>query len=135
LTVDPGFDFSPVWSPDGSRIVFEGQRSGTVYMRQKEVSGTAGDEPLLTSDVGPFRSAAPTSWSSDARFIAYNQGAGFASDVWILPLAGDRKPFPLAHTGFTETSGMFFPDRRWIAYTSNEGGRNDGPSGTAAGFW
>ena len=45
------------------------------------------------------------------------------SDVWVLPLFGDRKPFPLAQTQFIETSGVFSPDGRWIAYTSNESGQ------------
>ena len=45
------------------------------------------------------------------------------SDVWVLPLFGDRKPFPLAQTEFLETSGVFSPDGRWIAYTTNESGQ------------
>ena len=36
---------------------------------------------------------------------------------------GDRKPFPLAQTDFLESSGVFSPDGRWIAYTTNEGGQ------------
>jgi hypothetical protein len=47
------------------------------------------------------------------------------SNVWILPLSGDRKPFAFADTAFTETSASFSPTGRWIAYTSNEGGRAD----------
>ena len=46
-------------------------------------------------------------------------------NVWVLPLFGDRKPFPLAQTPFTEGSAVFSPDGRWIAYTSNEGGQPD----------
>jgi hypothetical protein len=40
-------------------------------------------------------------------------------------LFGDRKPFALAETPFTEGSAVFSPDSRWIAYTSNEGGQPD----------
>ena len=47
LTVDPGTDGSPVWSPDGTRIAFAGQRSGKVSLRQKLINGTAADESLL----------------------------------------------------------------------------------------
>src|SRR5262249_50721539 len=115
LTLDPGADTSPVWSPDGSRIAFQGMRSGKAYLRQKQVVGTADDEPLLEAPAADFPAAAPTSWSPDGRFIAYTQGNGPRQDVWILPLFGDRKPFPLANTSFIETSGMFSPDGRWIA--------------------
>ncbi len=64
----------------------------------------------------------PSGWSSDARFIAYTTRG---SNIWILPLFGDRKPFAFADTPFIETSAVFSPDGRWIAYTSNEGGQVD----------
>jgi Tol biopolymer transport system component len=40
-------------------------------------------------------------------------------------LFGDRKPFPVVQTLFAETSPVFSPDVRWIAYTTNEGGQNN----------
>ena len=125
LTTDPGTDSSPVWSPDGSRIAFEAAREGKVSLRQKRASGTGDEELLLEASTAAFSTAAPTSWSSDGRFIAYTKGAGSRADVWILPLFGERHPFPVAQTTFTETSGMFSPDGRWIVYTSDEGGQRD----------
>ena len=121
LTVDPGTNGSPVWSPDGTRIAFEGQRSGKFSLRQQLINGTAADESLLEGS-GNLR---PSSWSADGRFIAYTilGSFPFTSDVWVLPLFGDRKPFPLAQTAFTENSAVFSPDGRWIAYTSNEAGQ------------
>jgi Tol biopolymer transport system component len=64
----------------------------------------------------------PSGWSSDGQFIAYTTRG---SNVWILPLSGDRKPFAFAETPFIEASAVFSPDGRWIAYTSNEGGQLD----------
>jgi eukaryotic-like serine/threonine-protein kinase len=125
LTTDPGTDTSPVWAPDGTRIAFEAVRAGMVSLRQKRVSGTGDEEVLLEGSTAAFSTAAPSSWSSDGRFIAYTKGAGSLADVWILPLSGERHPFPLAQTTFTETSGMFSPDGRWIVYTSDEGGQRD----------
>jgi hypothetical protein len=43
-------------------------------------------------------------------------------DIWILPLAGDRKPFPFLNTPASERFGRFSPDGKWIAYSSDEGG-------------
>jgi WD40-like Beta Propeller Repeat len=89
LTADPGIDASPVWSPDGTSVVFEGQRSGKFSIRQKPINGTA-DESLLE---GSF-ALLPTSWSADGRFIAYSQApSGAPSDIWILPTFGVANRF------------------------------------------
>ena len=69
----------------------------------------------------------PSAWSADGRFIAYTLTGSFPlrSDIWVLPLFGDRKPFPLCRTGFMEDSGVFSPNGRWIAYTTNEDGQSN----------
>ena len=40
-----------------------------------------------------------------------------------MPLFGDRKAFPFAQRPFSEGTGQFSPDGRWVAYRSNETGR------------
>ena len=120
-TVDPGTDLSPVWSPDGRHIAFAGERSGKVSLRQKLVDGTAADEALLegSGDI------TPSDWSPDGRFLAYTlEVSSFPprTDISILPLFGDRKPFPLVQTAFSKSSAVFSPGGRWIAYTSDEAG-------------
>jgi len=67
----------------------------------------------------------PSDWSADGRFMAYSVAKTFPvrSDVWVLPLFGDRKPFPIAQTAFNEISAVFSPDARSIAYTSDEAGQ------------
>ena len=121
LTVHPGQDVAPVWSPDGSRIAFQSTRlNEPVAIRQTMSHEAATDESLLAGP-GNF-TMAPTSWSPDARFIAY---VTKGSNIWVLPLSGDRTPFAFANSPFTELSGVFSPDGRWLAYASNEGGQLD----------
>src|ERR1700730_10873382 len=118
FTFNPADDYYPIWSPDGSRIVFASTRDGSYGLYQKPSSGAGNEEPLLksSSDIGPF------SWSSDGRFIAYRI-AETNNEVWVLPLFGDRKPFPLLQAEFNETQPDLSPDERWVAYASTESGR------------
>ena len=67
----------------------------------------------------------PTSlWSRDGRYILYRQiDLQVKYDLWVLPLFGERKPFPFLQTEANEAAGVFSPDGRWIAYCSDESGR------------
>jgi len=77
------------------------------------------DEVLLKSD----HPKVADDWSLDGRFILYrDQDPKTGSDLWILPLTGDRKPQPVVQTPFSEIQGRFSSDGRWIAYVSNESG-------------
>ncbi len=128
LTVDPGVHAKPVWSPDGTQVAYSSSRSGKTSLRVKRVGGTSADE-LLVEGVGNTAGIAvgiaPSSWSTDSRFIAYTVRGAFprTSDVWILPLFGDRKPFPLVHSRYLEGEAVFSPDGRSIAYTTNDNGQ------------
>jgi Tol biopolymer transport system component len=128
-TADVGVTAAPVFSPDGSRIAFEAARSGIISLRQKLVDSTAADEALLegsTSGGDVTQNMTPTDWSRDGRFIAYTRRASSgSSDVWVLPLFGDRRPFPIVQTPSADTAGMFSPDGRWIAYMTAEGGQSN----------
>ncbi len=120
FTFDAAIDFRPVWSPDGSRVVFNSDRTGARNLYWKLSSGSGADELLLESD----QTKAPNDWSPDGRFLLFRIIAlqtGF--DLWVLPISGDRKPFPFMTTPFEERDGQFSPDGKWIAYQSNESGR------------
>ena len=65
-------------------------------------------------------------WSADGRFILYRVlGAKTKNDIWVLPLFGERKPYPLLQTEFGEFWARFSPDGRWVAYVSDETGTNE----------
>src|SRR5262249_34505780 len=122
LTFDPALNVAPIWSPDGTRIVFSSNRRGNMNLYQKASSGAGSDEAVLKSDVY----GVPYSWSRDGRYLLYTSGdPGSATDLWVLPWFGEKKPFPFLQTRFAETRAKFSPDGRWVAYTSNESGRNE----------
>jgi Tol biopolymer transport system component len=120
FTFDPMTDRDPVWSPDGRQIAFSSDRSGSYQLYRKD-SGGAGQEEQLTSGLGNKQL---TDWSGDGRFLLYYEiGGKTASDLWALPLEGERKPMLVLQTPFFEFLGRFSPDGRWIAYASSESGR------------
>ncbi len=47
------------------------------------------------------------------------------TELFVLPLLGDRKPVPFPNAKFEYGFGQFSPDGRWVAYRSNESGRNE----------
>jgi Tol biopolymer transport system component len=113
---------SPVWSPDGSRMIFSSNTSGPYNLYQKPVSGAINEEIVLSSPDDKHA----TSWSRDGRFLLYTVvHAQTGKDIWVLPLNGGRKPVPLLVTRFAERQACFSPDRRWVAYTSDESGQNE----------
>jgi Tol biopolymer transport system component len=125
LTFDAGNEFEGVWTTDNRWIAFNSSRRGRLDLYIKPADGTGREELLVEDDQDKFAQ----SWSPDGRFLLYiaiAQGEGNQQDLWIVPLAGDRKPYPFLQTEFSEGVGaQFSPDGRWIAYTSNESGRQE----------
>ncbi|MGE0131083.1 MAG: protein kinase [Blastocatellales bacterium] len=123
FTFDPATDISPVWSPDGSRIVWASSRDGIANLYQKAASGAGEDALLLKSDHPKY----PTDWSRDGRFIIYRQDdPKTKSDVWFLPVTGSseaKPPFPVIQTEANEITGTLSPDGRWLAYASDVSGQ------------
>jgi Tol biopolymer transport system component/predicted Ser/Thr protein kinase len=123
FTFDASIVGDPVFSPDGSRIVFLSNRDGPGNLYQKLTNGAKNEEPLLKSTEAKF----PTSWSGDGRFLLYAVRTAKAKGaIWILPMEGSKKePMPFQVTEFSETFARFSPDGRWIAYDSDESGRGE----------
>ena len=120
LTFGQGSNLHPVWSSDGRQIAFDSDRGGTRQIYRKDSGGT-GQEERLTDGA----SKVLTDWSHDGRYILYEeQDPKNGTDVWALPLEGDRKPLPVIQTPFDESHAQFSADGKWVAYQSNESGSN-----------
>jgi len=128
----------PVWSADGSSVIF-GSPHGNEFGLYLKLANGAGDERLLLKSTAGDKYA--TSSSRDGRFLLYTvENPDTKSDVWVLPLQGDRKPMPFLSTEFNESSGQFAPDGHRVAYTSDESGREEiyvreFSSGSTDGSW
>jgi len=125
LTLDSSHDnVAPVWSPDGRRIAYSSQRGRAWAIYARAADGSGDEETLL--DAQPQFPKAAKSWSPDGRNVLFMQSnPGGSGDLWVLPLFGDRKPFPFIQTPFAELFGDISPDGQWIAYHSTESGRSE----------
>jgi serine/threonine-protein kinase len=120
LTVEQTF-LHPVWTPDGSRAVFDSTQGHALYWTSGD-GGTPAE--LLLSDAEAILT--PVSISPDGRYLAFERTVDYtAFDIGILPLQGDRVPRSLLATSFKESGPMFSPDGRFLAYVSNETGQEE----------
>jgi serine/threonine protein kinase len=110
----------PVWSPDGTRLVYRSDRGIKANLYVKSFAGSGTDELVLDTD----HPKDPVDWSPDGKYILYTEYTNDTkADVWVLPTGGDAKPFPFLQTEFLEMNPHFSPDGKWIAYASDESGR------------
>jgi Tol biopolymer transport system component/tRNA A-37 threonylcarbamoyl transferase component Bud32 len=124
FTFDSRYDEGPVWSPDGSRIAFVSNRSGTWDLYQK-AANLAGEDELLFKASG--RGVYTHGWSPDGRFLLYDT-EDRPIQFGLLSLGGgtaEHKPALLTKSEFNEGDAHFSPDGRWIGYVSDESGRNE----------
>jgi Tol biopolymer transport system component len=125
FTFDPADDLGPAFSPDGTRILFTSDRKGMRDIYWKAATGVGEDEPVLEGE----RNKNVNDCSPDGRFLVYDtggsvgtRGSGGLTDLWLAPLAGDRKSLPLGVPAFTYSQAQISPDGRWIVYSSDESG-------------
>jgi len=121
LTFDPGPDREPVWTPDGRRIAFAATRDGVGRLYWQAADGTGAAEPLTTDPVA----RSPSSFSPDGTRLLFHQPGAVARDVGMLTLDGTRRTELLLKGAYSETNAEVSPDGRWLAYQSNESGRDE----------
>jgi eukaryotic-like serine/threonine-protein kinase len=121
ITRNPANDWHPVWSADGTRLLFNSDRAGksegVLYL--KRALDASADEIQLRDGPG-----SPTDWSRDGRWMAVN--ANFSRDggaAVAIVSSSNGTSTPLLESPARYGATRFSPDGRWVAYTSEETGR------------
>ncbi|MGH9444049.1 MAG: protein kinase domain-containing protein [Thermoanaerobaculia bacterium] len=124
LTFAPGIDGYPLWSPDDSRVLFASDRKNPADLYEKSSAGTGEETPVFASEATKL----PASWSRDGRFAFLEffdpRTPKRGGDLWTFSFA-DQKATPFLQTDFNEGEPTLSPDDRWVAYVSNESGKNE----------
>jgi Tol biopolymer transport system component len=124
LTFHPAYEYRPTWSPDGKRLAFASNRTGSLNLYLMAAAGSGEAEELARSPAN----MQPTDWSRDGRFLIldYMEPQGkYKQDLWVLPMTGERRPFAYRRTEFNEADGRFSPDGAWVAYMADDTGRSE----------
>jgi eukaryotic-like serine/threonine-protein kinase len=133
LTLEPTFEQSGVWAPDGKTVIYASSTLNTasaprsLYRRPSDGTGTG--EQLMPGAVAQF----PSTVTPDGTALIFRQqetpppklGTLPGMDLLLLPLGGERHPRPLVQTQFNELNAEVSRDGHWLAYESNESGRNE----------
>lgn len=123
-----GNNVRPVWTPDGERITFASDREGPTAIYWQPADGSGPAEPLTTPTDGEFH--VPDSWSPDGvlafevrrrpRQGMYRVAGDIASgELWTRDADGELAPF-YNLPDLTQFGAAFFPNGRWLAYSSAE---------------
>jgi serine/threonine-protein kinase len=136
LTSHPGEDFGAVWSPDGRQLAISSEVGGEHLGPALAVIEELGSPPRAlthTPAFGTWETAA--SWSPDGAWVVFVGTVAGPGDIMMLsPLEHDAQPRALVQTPAGERAPMISPDGRWLAYVSDETGRQQvyvGPFGRA----
>jgi Tol biopolymer transport system component len=121
----PGRDQNASWSPDDRFIAYDSDQTGNADVFIRNADGTGAPRLLLASP--EIKNV--YDWTPDSAFLLYSSlPSGVGRDLWALPMkegAANGSAAPVAQTEFVEALPRLSPDGRWVAFQSNETGRNE----------
>ena len=123
LTSDPAEDRTPLWTPDGERIVFGSQRDGPWGLFWRAADGTGDVESILTYE--DTVALAPKAWSPDGTKLLFHRRIRGQNDIGVLSMEGDRSAELLFQEEVHEERPSVSPDGEWVAYSSNRTGSRE----------
>ena len=111
----------PVWSADGKRIFYASQRSGPWQIWSRAADGS--DEERQMAKSADYSATPPRASPDGSEVLVHADHSDSRTDVEVLQTNGTMRP--LVRSDADDQPGTYSPDGRWIAYWSDESGRNE----------
>jgi eukaryotic-like serine/threonine-protein kinase len=123
LSFSPSEDETPAWSPDGRTVAWAGSRTNLIRGIFRRPADGGGNEELVWS---LNLHAHVRDWTPDSKaLIIETADPKTNNDIWRLDLEGQPTATPIIQTPFNEHNSRLSPDGHWLAYSSNESGRDE----------
>ncbi|MGH9531360.1 MAG: hypothetical protein ACRD2Q_03145, partial [Terriglobales bacterium] len=117
MTFDPTEDAAALWSPDGQRFVFRSSGNATLWV----MAASGLEKAAEVVRVGDNADVVGNSWLPDGTLIASLQPPTGGYHLVTVSMQGKSQRSLLAGPG-DRMDGQVSPDRKWMAYMSNETG-------------
>ncbi len=125
ITFNGSLNVRPRWTPDGRSLVYITNAAGQglpTQLWRRPAGGSGVPEPVLALD----REVEQGLISPDGEWVLYRLGGTFSNrDVYARRLEGDTTVIPIAATAANERSVALSSDGRWVAFVSDETGRDE----------
>ncbi|HEX3230503.1 MAG TPA: hypothetical protein VHQ95_16110, partial [Pyrinomonadaceae bacterium] len=123
LSYDAGEDEVPAWSPDGRTVAWASTRSNLIRgIFRRRADGSGSEELVWRVD----KHCHVNDWSPDGRFLVLEiVDPNTSGDLWLLDLNGTPSATVFLQTPFNERNSRISPDGHWLAYVSDESGRDE----------
>ena len=122
VTTDASGGRSPLWTPDGTRIIYTSLRAGYPQLFSRPADGSGTDEPILARSRN-LLSLRATGWSADGTRLLFTEvEADIRSAIGQIAIDRPSEVQVLLKDAFYNDSGVVSPNGRWMAYQSNVSG-------------
>jgi Tol biopolymer transport system component len=117
-----GYNNRPEWSPDGSRVLYTSSRAPGNALWWQPADGS-GNATMIQQDSNPIREGV---FTPDGHSIVYRLDSPDNNrDIYLVPLTGQRTRVPILTNINDDKQPRVSPDSKWLAYVSNESGREE----------